>query len=128
MIQIQYDPALVKFEKLLEIHWSSHDPTTKNRQGNDIGPQYRSAIFYHNDKQKEIATAYKKKIDESGAFSSPIVTEIEPAAKFYPAEKYHQNYYKNNPGDSYCAVMIGPKIAKIRKVFASELKDELKSK
>ena len=124
VIQIVFDPKLVDYKKLLEVHWKSHDPTTLNQQGADIGPQYRSAVFYHSDKQKEIASSYKKKLDESGAFGRPIVTEITAAATFYPAEDYHQNYYKRNPNQGYCAALIGPKIKKIREVFAADLKPQ----
>ena len=124
VIQIKFDPKLVEYKKLLEVHWKSHDPTTLNRQGNDIGPQYRSVIFYHNEEQKDLAETYKKKLDQSGAFPNPIVTTIEPAATFYPAENYHQNYYNQNPFQGYCSAIIGPKVRKIREVFAADLKTE----
>lgn len=120
--RIYYDPEVVTFEELLEIFWQTHDPTTLNRQGNDVGTQYRSAVFYHNDKQKELAEFYKKKLDESGAFSSPIVTEITPAVEFYVAEDYHQNYFDENGTQPYCAFVIKPKVDKFKKVFKDKLK------
>lgn len=94
--QILFDPAIIQFKDLLEIFWKTHDPTTLNKQGNDVGTQYRSAIFYVNEKQKETATYYKNELDKSGIYHSPIITEIVPATEFYPAENYHQNYYNNN--------------------------------
>lgn len=120
--QIVYDPAVISFDELLEIFWQTHDPTTLNRQGNDVGPQYRSAVFYHNAKQKELAEKYKKALDESGAFDKPIVTEITAFSKFYPAENYHQNYYKLNGQQPYCVYVIKPKVDKFKKVFAEKLK------
>ncbi len=121
-VQITYDPKQVSFDKLLEIHWQSHDPTTLNRQGADKGTQYRSAVFYHNDEQKRIAEAQKKKLDDSAIFAGPIVTEITAASKFYPAEKYHVNYFRSNPNQGYCAMIIRPKVEKIKKLFADDLK------
>lgn len=120
--RIYYDPEVVTFEELLEVFWQTHDPTTLNRQGNDVGTQYRSAVFYHDDKQKELAEFYKKKLDESGAFSSPIVTEITPAVEFYVAEDYHQNYFDENGTQPYCAFVIKPKVDKFKKVFKDKLK------
>jgi peptide-methionine (S)-S-oxide reductase len=122
VIQIKYDPALIAFPELLEVFWQTHDPTTKNRQGNDTGTQYRSAIFYHNDEQRRLAEEYKKKVDASGAFRAPIVTEITPFTEFYPAEDYHQNYFATNPRQPYCAAVIPPKLDKLKKVFADKLK------
>ncbi|HEX5552759.1 MAG TPA: peptide-methionine (S)-S-oxide reductase MsrA [Chitinophagaceae bacterium] len=119
---IIYDPAVITFDKLLEAFWESHDPTTLNRQGNDVGTQYRSVIFYHNDSQKLLAEKYKQKLDASGAFNAPIVTAIQPLENFYPAENYHQDYYDNNPNQPYCQMVIRPKLEKFRKVFKSELK------
>jgi peptide-methionine (S)-S-oxide reductase len=124
VIQIKYDPKVVSFDELLEVFWKTHDPTTLNRQGNDVGTQYRSAVFYHDEKQKALAEKYKAELDEAGAFSGKIVTEITPAAKFYEAEEYHQNYYKNNPSQGYCRVVIAPKVDKFRKVFKDKLKAE----
>jgi peptide-methionine (S)-S-oxide reductase len=121
---IIYDPSVISFDKLLEAFWESHDPTTLNRQGNDIGPQYRSVIFYHNDMQKEKAEQYKQKLNAAGAFSRPIVTAIEPFENFYTAENYHQDYYENNPNQPYCQIVIRPKLEKFRKVFKDELKTQ----
>jgi len=120
--QITYDPAKVSYEDLLEIFWRTHDPTTLNRQGADHGTQYRSAIFYHDENQKKTAEAYKKKLSESGAWDKPLVTEIVPLKKFYKAENYHQNYYRGNPNQGYCALVIAPKLEKFRKVFKGKLK------
>ncbi|TAF64171.1 MAG: peptide-methionine (S)-S-oxide reductase [Cytophagales bacterium] len=121
--QLTYDPAVVSFKELLEIFWQTHDPTTLNRQGNDEGTQYRSAIFYHNEEQKNLAEKYKKELDASGAFSDPIVTEIVPFEKFYVAENYHQNYFNQNGEQPYCSFVIKPKVDKFKKVFADKLKD-----
>lgn len=119
---IIYDPSIISFDRLLEAFWESHDPTTLNRQGNDIGTQYRSVIFYRDEYQKNKAEKYKKELDRSGAFNKPIVTAIEPFKNFYPAEKYLQNYYENNPDQAYCRFVIRPKLEKFRKVFKDELK------
>jgi peptide-methionine (S)-S-oxide reductase len=107
---------------LLEIFWKTHDPTTRNRQGNDVGTQYRSVIFYHSADQKHLAEEYKQKLDAAGVFAGPIVTEIVPATDFYRAEAYHQNYYAENSTQPYCQVIIGPKLEKLKKVFQSKLK------
>lgn len=120
--RIMYNPDVISFDELLEVFWKTHDPTTLNRQGNDVGTQYRSGIFYVNDNQKEIATDYKKKLEEAGIYDSPIVTEITEASKFYVAEKYHQDYYEQNPNEGYCSFVITPKIEKFRKVFEDKLK------
>ena len=122
--QIKYDAAKISFEELLEIFWGTHDPTTLNRQGADVGTQYRSAIFYHSDDQKKLAETYKKKLDESGAFENPIVTEITPASEFYKAEDYHQNYFNLNGNAPYCTYVIQPKLEKFKKVFAEKLKSK----
>ena len=121
VIQVTFDPAIVSYAELLELFWRSHDPTTKDRQGNDWGTQYRSAIFYHSESQKVTAEEYKKKIDDAHVYSAPIVTEITPAVTFYPAEAYHQNYYNANPRQGYCQAVIGPKVEKLKKVFADKL-------
>lgn len=121
-IQIQYDSKKVSFEELLEIFWKTHDPTTLNRQGADEGTQYRSAIFYHSDDQKKLATSYLQKLDASGAFDNPIVTEITAASVFYPAEDYHQNYYNLNGKAPYCSFVITPKLEKFKKVFGDKIK------
>jgi peptide-methionine (S)-S-oxide reductase len=122
VIQIEFNPNEVSFATLLEVFWQTHDPTTPNRQGNDIGTQYRSAIFYHNEAQRAEAEHYKKQLDLSGAFNKPIVTEITAFEMFYPAEDYHQNYYLNNSNESYCQYVIVPKLDKFKKVFADKLK------
>jgi peptide-methionine (S)-S-oxide reductase len=122
VIQVVYDPAKVTFDELLEVFWQTHDPTTLNRQGNDVGTQYRSVIFYHNNEQKEKAEKYKAELDKSGAFSKPIVTEISPYSKFYAAEDYHQDYYNLNGGEPYCNIVIRPKVEKFKKVFKEKLK------
>jgi len=121
-IQIVYDPTLISFDELLEVFWQTHDPTTLNRQGNDVGPQYRSAVFYHSKEQKEKAEKYKEELNKSGAFDKPIVTEIAPFTSFYTAENYHQDYYNNNGSQPYCYYVIKPKLEKFQKVFKSKLK------
>jgi peptide-methionine (S)-S-oxide reductase len=122
VVQITYDPAAIGYAELLEVFWKTHDPTTLNRQGNDVGPQYRSVIFYHDDKQRELAEKYKKDLDTSGAWERPIVTEISPLTNFYPAEDYHQNYYNDNPMQPYCLFGIRPKLEKFKAVFADKLR------
>lgn len=121
--RIVFDPEVLTLDELLEVFWRTHDPTTLNRQGADVGTQYRSAIFYHNDGQRTIAEAYRKALDASGAFRGPIVTEIVPASAFYEAEDYHQNYYALNGEQGYCRMVIQPKLEKFRKVFADKLKE-----
>lgn len=122
-LQIIYDPSKISFDELLEVFWETHDPTTLNRQGADVGTQYRSGIFYHNPEQKEKAEKYKKELDKSGAFDNPIVTEITAFEKFYPAEDYHQQYFENNENaNPYCKIVIRPKLDKFRKVFKDKLK------
>lgn len=120
--QIYYDPNVISYDELLQIFWKTHDPTTLNRQGNDLGTQYRSVIFYHNQEQKQKAEYYKKKLEEEKIWDKPIVTEIAEFKKFYPAEDYHQNYYENNPNQGYCAFVITPKIEKFEKIFKDKLK------
>ncbi len=120
--QIIYDPSVVSYDELLKAFWSTHDPTTLNRQGADVGTQYRSVIFYHNDNQKQLAEKYKSELDKTGVFGSPIVTEISPFAKMYIAEDYHQNYYNDNKNQGYCQYVIAPKLEKFKKVFADKLK------
>jgi peptide-methionine (S)-S-oxide reductase len=120
--QVIYDPSVTSFKELLEVFWEIHDPTSRDKQGNDVGPQYRSAVFYHTQKQKEEAEFYKNKLNEENAFPKPVITEIAPMTKFYRAEDYHQNYYKNNSDQSYCVYIIRPKLDKFRKAFKSKLK------
>ena len=121
-LNIMYDPAKISFDELLEIFWQTHDPTTLNRQGADVGPQYRSVVFYHNEEQRSKTTKYKAELDKSGAFDNPIVTTLEEFKVFYPAEAYHQNYYKNNTSQGYCQFVIRPKVEKFEKVFKDKLK------
>ncbi len=122
-LQIIYDPAKISFDELLEVFWQTHDPTTLNRQGADVGTQYRSAIFYHNEEQKQKAEKYKAELDKSGAFDRPIVTEITAFNEFYPAENYHQQYYElNGNSNPYCSIVIRPKLEKFKKVFKDKLK------
>jgi peptide-methionine (S)-S-oxide reductase len=122
VIRITFDPKLISYAELLEVFWKTHDPTTLNRQGNDVGTQYRSVVFYHNDEQRREAEHYQRKLDESGAFATGIVTEISPSSEFYPAEDYHQNYFADNPRKPYCAAIIQPKVDKLKKVFQDKLK------
>jgi peptide-methionine (S)-S-oxide reductase len=121
--RIHFDPEIITYEELLEVLWHTHDPTTLNRQGNDVGTQYRSVIFYHNDEQKNIAEASLKKTDASDLWDDPIVTTIEPLRNYYVAENYHQNYFANNPNAGYCSYIIAPKVKKFKKEFKHLLKD-----
>jgi peptide-methionine (S)-S-oxide reductase len=122
-VQVVYEPDKISYEELLEVFFEVHDPTSLNRQGADIGTQYRSAIFYHNADQKQKAEYYKNELDKSGAYDKPIVTEITPFTKFYPAEDYHQEYYENNKNTNpYCSIVIRPKLDKFEKVFGKKLK------
>jgi peptide-methionine (S)-S-oxide reductase len=122
-LQITYDPTKITFDELLEVFWQTHDPTTLNRQGADVGTQYRSAIFYHNQEQKEKAEKYKTELNKNGAYDSPIVTEITPFSVFYPAENYHQQYYElNGNSNPYCRIVIQPKLEKFKQVFKDKLK------
>jgi peptide-methionine (S)-S-oxide reductase len=120
--QIYFDPRIISYEELLDVFWYIHDPTTLNRQGNDIGTQYRSVIFYHDDNQKRIAEESKHKTEISGIYKDLIVTEISPLINFYEAEDYHQDYFKNNPNQPYCSVVISPKLKK----FTAKYQDKLK--
>lgn len=124
VVQVTFDPKVITYPELLEVFWRSHDPTTLNRQGNDTGPQYRSVIFYHSERQKELAERYKQKIDAAGVYRSPVVTEIAPYTQFFPATADHQDFYANNPRQGYCRVVIGPKVEKLRKVFQDRVKSE----
>ncbi|WP_448520578.1 peptide-methionine (S)-S-oxide reductase MsrA [Rhodoflexus sp.] len=121
--KIVYDPSKISYEELLEVFWKTHDPTTPNRQGNDVGPQYRSVIFYHNDEQRQLAEKYKAALEAEKVFDKPIVTEITALnGNYYKAESYHQNYYNNNPYQGYCAFVIAPKVEKFQKVFKEKVK------
>lgn len=122
-LQITFDPHIISYEKLLEIFFHLHDPTTLNRQGNDVGIQYRSAIFYHNEKQREIALQVKQKAERSQLYKNPIVTQIVPYTNFYTAESYHQNYYDSNRDYPYCTYVIDPKIKKLMREFPKEVKE-----
>jgi peptide-methionine (S)-S-oxide reductase len=124
-VEVTYDPKVVSYATLLEAFFRSHDPTSLNRQGNDVGTQYRSVIFYHNKEQKELADKAKEELDKSGAYSKPIVTEITKAPKFYRAEEYHQNYFAKNPDQGYCAYVVAPKLDKFKKVFKDKLKKHI---
>lgn len=122
VIAVYFDPKAISLEVLLEIFWATHDPTTLNRQGADVGPQYRSAIFYLNENHKQISSELKAEINAKNVFSSPIVTEITPFTNFYPAENYHQDYYNLNGMQPYCQFVVKPKVDKLKKFFADRLK------
>lgn len=122
VIKLEFDSQVVNYEELLEIFWKTHDPTTLNRQGADVGTQYRSVIFYLDENQKRLALSYKEKLNASNAFGNPVVTEISPATVFYPAEDNHQNYYNENGDQPYCAFVVKPKVDKVKRVFADKLK------
>lgn len=119
--EIRFDPTIVSFDDLLEVFWKTHDPTTLNRQGADVGTQYRSVIFYHDEHQHELAEKRKLDLDRARVWQNPIVTEICPAERFYVAEDYHQNYFRNHPTEGYCRIVIRPKLDKFRQVFADKL-------
>lgn len=123
-IQIMFDSTEITYDELLEIFWKTHDPTTLNKQGADTGTQYRSAIFYHNEEQKQKAEYYKNELNKAGLWKDPIVTEIVPFKNFYKAEDYHQDYYENNPNQGYCAYVITPKVEKFEKIFKDKLKKD----
>jgi peptide-methionine (S)-S-oxide reductase len=122
VIQLTFDPKVIQYKDLLAAFWQSHDPTTLNRQGADVGTQYRSVVFYHNDEQKKEAEFYKQNLTQENAFGKPVVTEITAASTFYIAEDYHQNYYNENGSAPYCQFVIAPKLDKFRKAFADKLK------
>ena len=120
--QIEFDPQEISFADILRVFFAVHDPTTLNRQGNDVGSSYRSAIFYHSDEQKQIAEEIIKEVTTEGVYDNPIVTEVTKFDKFYPAEDYHQEYFANNPNQPYCAAVVAPKVAKFRQKFVNRLK------
>lgn len=122
VVQVTFDPAEVSYEDLLRIFFTIHDPTTLNRQGHDVGTQYRSAIFYHDDAQRARAEAVMREITESGVWQAPLVTELVPLTRFYPAEEYHQDYFRKNPEQQYCQAVVAPKVGKLRKQFYQRLK------
>lgn len=126
-VQVEFDPNTISYEKLLEIFFNLHDPTTVNRQGADEGSQYRSVIFYHNEKQRETAEKVRDDVADSGIYRDPIVTEIIPFEAFYTAEEYHQNFYENNKNQGYCSYVISPKIHKLLKEYSKEVKEEYKN-
>ncbi|MBI3500185.1 MAG: peptide-methionine (S)-S-oxide reductase MsrA [Bacteroidetes bacterium] len=121
---ITYDPSKISYEEMLFAFWQTHDPTQLNRQGNDVGTQYRSVIFYHNEKQKRLAEEYKKKLNDEKVFDKPVVTEISPFTAFYKAEDYHQNYFNQNGEEPYCQFVVRPKVEKFQKVFKNKLKNQ----
>ncbi len=121
-VQVTFDPRQVSFREILQVFFTIHDPTTLNRQGADIGTQYRSAIFYHSQEQKETAEQVMKELQAEGLWDNPIVTEVAPFKEFYPAEDYHQEYYTNHPNQAYCQIVIAPKVAKFRKHYMERLK------
>lgn len=120
--QIIYDPSVISFDKLLEVFWTVHDPTQLNRQGNDVGTQYRSVIFYSTDAQRDLAESYKAKLNKEKTFDNPVITEISPLTVFYKAEDYHQDYFEKNGNAPYCSIVIAPKVEKFRKVFGQLIK------
>ena len=122
--QIVYDPRIISFGEILDVFWNTHDPTTLNRQGNDVGTQYRSAIFYHNEKQREIAEISKGKLEKEGIYKNPVVTEITPFKNFYVAENYHDDYYDKHNDAPYCKLVIDPKIDKLLQKYGSDIKQE----
>lgn len=123
-VQIEFDPSIISYKKILEIFFHLHDPTTMNRQGNDEGTQYRSVVFYHNDEQEKIAEQVKQEVADEGTYSDPIVTEIVPFENFYAAEEEHQDYYETNSNQGYCSYVITPKIQKLLKDYTKEVKEE----
>ncbi|HEV7235191.1 MAG TPA: peptide-methionine (S)-S-oxide reductase MsrA [Ktedonobacteraceae bacterium] len=122
-IQLTYDPTIISYDTLLDIFWHLHDPTTLNRQGNDVGTQYRSGIYYQNDEQKQLALASKAALEKSGAYKHPVVTEIVPFTNFYPAENYHKDYYDNNRSQGYCMFVIDPKVQKLLQKYRNVVKE-----
>lgn len=125
-VQIEFDPTIIPYEKLLDIFWHTHNPTTLNRQGNDTGTQYRSMVLYHSEEQKKAAEKSKKEIEASGIYKDPLVTEVQPFETFYTAEEYHKNYYDKNQTAPYCTFVIDPKIQKLLREFGNDVKEEYK--
>jgi peptide-methionine (S)-S-oxide reductase len=126
-IQIEFDPKIIPYEKILDVFWHTHNPTTLNQQGNDIGTQYRSVIFYHDQKQQEIAEKSKEDLEKEAVYENKIITEIVPFSNFYPAEHYHKDYYDTNKEDSYCTFVINPKIQKLLQEYGKDVKEEYKN-
>ena len=123
-VQITFDPDVISFKEILDVFFATHDPTTLNRQGPDVGPQYRSVIFYHTDEQKEVAEKAIAELEKSKVFNAPIVTQLEPFRAFYEAEDYHKSYFERHPEQPYCQVVIAPKIDKLRKLFGAQLSED----
>ena len=123
-VEIYYDPAVTTYEEILDVFFKTHDPTTLNRQGADSGTQYRSAIFFHDEAEKQLATAYIEKLNAKGEFNAAIVTKLEPASEFYPAEEYHQDYFRKNPNASYCQAVVKNKVRKFQRTFGDKVKKE----
>ncbi|WP_420319163.1 peptide-methionine (S)-S-oxide reductase MsrA [Ekhidna sp.] len=121
VIQFEYDPSIISYDELLEVFWKTHDPTTLNRQGNDVGTQYRSVVFYHDEEQRKLAEEYKAKLDEAKVWPNPIVTEISPLTEFYPAEIEHDDYYNQNKNQPYCSFVVAPKVKKLKEIFSDKL-------
>ena len=122
VVQVSFDPEVLPYEELIEMFFAFHDPTTLDRQGADVGPQYRSVVFYHSPEQEETARRVIAKLEAEGVWDRPIVTQVKPFAEFFPAEDYHQGYYRKNPDAAYCAVVISPKVARLRREYSSRLK------
>ena len=122
VVRVTFDPTIVSFRDLLRVFFTIHDPTTRDRQGNDVGPQYRSAIFVHSPEQRRVAEETIAELERDGVWEAPIVTELVPLAKFHPAESYHQDYFRKNPAQSYCRVVVAPKVAKVRRQYADRLR------
>ena len=122
VIKIEFDSEEISYRDLLDVFWETHDPTTPDRQGNDVGPQYRSIILYTSEEQKDLAETSKQKLDAPGKFKNPIITEIKPLLKFYPAEEYHRDYFAKNPDQAYCQIVISPKLEKLRQTFPKKVK------
>ena len=122
VVRVEFDPSRISYRDILGIFFATHDPTTRNRQGNDVGPQYRSVIYTHSDEQQRVARAFVDELAAQGVFGRPIVTEIEPLPDYYPAEPYHQRYFEKHPGQGYCMMVVAPKVAKFRKQFTSRLR------
>jgi peptide-methionine (S)-S-oxide reductase len=122
VVRISFDPTVLSLNQIFEVFWTVHDPTTLNRQGNDVGSQYRSVIFYHTPAQEKTAREHIDKLEKAKVFSQPIVTEVKPAVEFYEAEDYHQDYYLNNPSQPYCTFIVKPKVEKVKRIFSDQLK------
>ena len=127
VVQVTFDPAVTTYREILEVFFAIHDPTTRDRQGNDVGSQYRSAIFYHSDTQRQTAEEMIRELESERVWPHPIVTDVRPAETFYVAEDYHQEYFRNNPNQPYCAFVVAPKVAKFREKFAKKMRRQSSS-